>query len=190
MLALFVTLIACGPVPTAAHPIAGGNEKQRTALQAAVDTTEQVWRSRTFWELVEARTWIPGPGQPPIQGSVVRVTLEHHRPAAQRYRLVAFYGRRFWTLIRTSANAETSPCATVDLIRRRVPSPALVDTVAHENTHLVTKPDTCEGLYTDAHYTTAELPWLVSYGIGDLALCFAGSASDASAIGATMGWSR
>lgn len=178
VIAISIALAACGPKPTGTHPIAGGDEAQRAALHAAVQTTEQVWRSPAFWDLVAARTWIPGPGQQPVGGIVVRAALEHHSPAAQKYRLVAFYGRRVWTVIRTSANAETAPCGTIDLIRRRVPSPGLVDTVAHENTHLVAKPGTCEGLYEDGDYTAAELPWLVSYGIGDLAQCFATSGGD------------
>lgn len=174
------TLLACGPKPTATHPIAGGSESQRRALEDAVRVTEEVWRSPAFWDLVEQRTWIPGPGQDPILGSQVRAALEHHSPVAQKYRLVAFFGHRVWTALYTTGNAETAACGTVDVLRRRVPRPSLVDTVAHENTHLVTTVNPCEARFIDSGYTAQELPWLVSYGIGDLAQCFASSGGDAA----------
>ncbi len=172
-----LALLACGPKPTDTHPIAGGAESQRLALEEAVRAAEDVWSSPTFWDLVAQRTWLPGPGQAPISGATVRAALEPHSPAAQKYRLVAFFGRRIYTLVYTSANAETAPGRPIDILRRRVPNPTLLDTVAHENTHLVTAPDG-KARFIDGDYTAHELPWLVSYGIGDLAQCFASSGGD------------
>jgi hypothetical protein len=173
-------LLACGPKPTDTHPIAGGSESQCRALAEAVRASEEVWRSPVFWDIVEQRTWIPGPGQDPITGSEVRAALESHSPVAQKYRLVAFYGRRIWTALYTTANAETAACGTVDVLRRRVPRPSLINTVAHENTHLAKLAGQCESRFVDGDYTTQELPWLVSYGLGDLVQCFASSGGDAN----------
>lgn len=158
--------------------IKGGSDVQKAAVIKAVREADAVWQSPAFWNIVEKHTWIPGPNQSPMTGSAVRAALQNHRPSFEHYRLVAYYGWNIFTVLHSSASAESS-CGTPIAIRRwPVPYPTLIDTVAHENTHVtkVGKEETCP--FVDGDYTDLDLPWLVSYGIGDLTQCFSSSGGD------------
>ena len=176
---LLIAFVACAPTPPPA-PIRGGFPPHQQAIEEAVKVTSTIWRLDAFWDLVERQpVWIAAPGQEPVSGADVRRDLAAHHPEREHYRVVLFFGRIPDEVFYSPANAVSSTCHDVEILQRRVLSDTLVDTIAHENTHVANVDGKCTPRYLDGDYSQAELPWLVSYGIGDLVQCFASSGADA-----------
>jgi hypothetical protein len=171
--------------------IDGGTEAQRALVDQAVKNVASVWRDKRFWALVAERRWLPGPNEGFIEGKGLRNVLEPHSPELQAY----WIERLGWSNIGLpdATHGETKACHLITLNSHYVEdTSALINTVAHENTHIIgrgtlldgcTGPDREKWLYTDTGEgkTAATIPWLVSYAFGDLAQCFVDKQRDAAA---------
>jgi hypothetical protein len=188
---LFLLLLsACCPHQVAlpdhrSVTIWGGGADRQATLAKAIYVADAVWRDPRFHELVDEQWWLPGPDAPPMKGTDVEKALEGVSPADARYRLVWLYS--FWGLFKlqflyTTTHGETDPCDPIEIHRRWALRPHLINTVSHEVTHLVrTQGNSCSSMFTDEGFSTATQPWLVSYGVGDLAECFADNGGNAEA---------
>lgn len=159
--------------------IRGGNDERRAAVAQAVHTAEAIWRDDGFWALVERHWWLPAPGAKGLDGFTVHRTLGGHQPISVKYRLVVFFGWKPWHAFH---DGESSPCKPIDLLARWLPTPTLVDTVAHENVHAANATGDCKKSTfldeSDDNNKRYDRAWLASYGVGDLAECYANNAGD------------
>jgi hypothetical protein len=185
------------PVAVPAPRITGGDDGQQQEVAFAVHTAAQIYADPAFWALVRARPlWLRA--QEPetrrtgavvpaeVNGDEVATRLLAVRPSDSQYDLVRvfrWYNPWRWIFV-GDVNAMTPPCAarTIRLLRRKIADVAsLINTVAHENTHIPGMgggPLGCDGdgaemnRFTDTPPEASATTWLVSYVIGDLAECY------------------
>lgn len=205
---LFVSAPGCGSTTQrfgATGSVSGPSDNVKR-LGPAVLAADGVYQNPAFWALVAERKWISSANPArAIPGSDVAGSLEQIRPRAQTYTFKHF-GWGYLPFFRGGTNASTAQCVLNqeqcahiyinvkdddDLSR-------LLNTVAHENTHdigaAITDNTRChctnteENAYLDTpdHPIAAEV-WMVSYGIGDLAQCFATSNGDRAKTWACFG---
>lgn len=197
-----IALWACGGGSVAVYgaetspaglAIQGGDDGQRPEVAFAVNKVEQIYRDAGFWDLVDTRgLWLraqdgdagnSSTGSEIVTSDFVRRRLSALHPAEGSYVLVrAFRWYNPWRWVFAGpTTADTATCGATRILRRKIGSvDALIDTIAHENTHRV--PHENDGLckydgsqtpeFTDTPPTADAKPWLVSYAIGDLAQCY------------------
>jgi hypothetical protein len=157
--------------------VTGDDRSQREVVQFAVAEIDTIWHDDGFWAMVAARWWLPSVTGVPMPGAAVRDRLRAVRPAEREYH-IANIG---WSHvhIRGRTTATTGGCTTTTIDRLHTASLSyLMNTIAHENTHSVGVRGEVTGcadaasLFTDSDYGEETTPWLVSYGVGDLAECY------------------
>jgi hypothetical protein len=134
-----------------------------------------------------------------LNGNDVVNALKEERPDLRRYRVapispISYFG------FPGKTTASTAACGTITLSITNIRHDTfLINTIAHENTHYrgllrqkkvanqlgpsITSQcdrDIDGSLFVDGDYTNATKPWLVSYGLGDLAECFVASGRKAT----------
>lgn len=180
---------ACGgarvPDPGAgnsARCIVGATAGTRDEVSDALAAVDAIYKNLDFWALVSKRTWLASPtGPSPLSGQDVAAVLSHVEPAQRGY-AITHIGWSKVPFIHGKTIASTVVCGNVTVDVKHVQAlEMLVDTIAHENTHVAgTGPgligcDSDAGTdyrYTDGDYDDATKVWLVSYTTGDMAECF------------------
>lgn len=163
----------------------------------AIAAANDVYTNEGFWSLVAERSWISSAApDKAIPGSEVAAALRAVRPIEQQYDFKRF-GWGHVPFVRGGTNASTAACQVDENrcghiflnIKDEEPFGSLVNTVAHENTHVIGAAvgdgtvchctGTSDYAYSDTpdHPVDAEV-WMVSYGLGDLAQCFHESKGD------------
>lgn len=167
--------------------VSGGSAKQRRAVQEAVAKVDAIWKDDHFWDIVAGRSWLPSPTEAPLPGKVVADVLRSIAPAKRSYRLVTM-GWGMIPLVKGGTIGKTDACRPTYLNKKHMDPSYLVNTVAHENTHSLDAAGIWVGcsdgnmnMFKDNDYSDRTKAWLVSYGIGDLAQCYADNNGNSSA---------
>lgn len=198
--ALFALMLGCagGSVPVPAGPesnaeslhITGGDIGQRAELAVAIRAADKVYGDPAFWAIVRERAvWLRAQSDETSNGALIPAilpgedvakALSNLRPSDGSYEFVrVFHWYNVWRwMFAGKTNAITDVCGPTRLLRRKIGTlAALIDTVAHENTHRVSTTGCSTSVqwhtvFTDTPPQVEAEPWLVSYAIGDLAECY------------------